>query len=89
MEYLGIRIVEHPSVCADEVWIIHKSDAPQVPSDLRGNLGVPYILTGDASGARRLLSLVRAIDGQYVNSGASLLVQRFTSATGKQRADPA
>jgi len=84
MEYLGIRIVEHPSVCADEVWIIHKSDAPQVPADLRGNLGVPYILTGDATGAQRLLSLVRAIDGEYVNSGASRLVQRFTSATGKR-----
>lgn len=84
MEYLGIRIVEHASLCAEEVWLIHKSDAPQVPSDLRGNLGVPYILTGDATGAQRLLSLVRAIDGQYVNSGASRLVDRFASATEKQ-----
>jgi len=80
MEYLGIRIVEHHSLCADEVWIIHKSDAPQVPLDLRGTLSLPYILTGDAQQARRLLSLVRAIDGQYVNSGASRLVQRFTPA---------
>ena len=84
MEYLGIRIVEHASLCAEEVWLIHKSDAPQVPSDLRGSLDVPYILTGDASGARRLLSFVRAIDGQYVNSGASRLVQRFASANAKQ-----
>jgi hypothetical protein len=81
MEYLGIRIIEHSSVCADEVWIIHKRDAPQVPSDLRGNLSIPFILTGDATLAERLLSLVRAIDGQYVNSGASRLVQRFTSTT--------
>jgi hypothetical protein len=81
MEYLGIRIVEHQSVCADEVWIIHKSDAPQVPADLRENMSLPYILTGDAILARRLLSLVRAIDGQYVNSGASRLVQRFALAT--------
>ena len=49
MEYLGIRIVEHHSLCADEVWIIHKSDAPQVPLDLRGSLSVPFILTGDAT----------------------------------------
>jgi len=81
MEYLGIRIVEHPSLCANEVWIISKSDAPQVPSDLRSNLSVPCILAGDATHARRLLSLVRAIDGQYVNSGASRLIQRITSAT--------
>jgi hypothetical protein len=84
MEYLGIRIVEHPSLCADEVWIIHKNDAPQVPSDLRGNLSVPCILTGDATRARQLLSFVRAIDGDYVNSGASRLVERFTSAKSKQ-----
>ena len=84
MEYLGIRIVEHHSLCADEVWIIHKNDAPQVPPDLSSNLSVPFILTGDATHARRLLSLVRAIDGQYVNSGASRLLQRFTSATVKQ-----
>jgi hypothetical protein len=81
MEYLGIRIVEHQSLCADEVWIIHKRDAPQVPLDLRNNLSLPYILTGDATRARRLLSLVRAIDGQYVNSGASRLLQRFASVT--------
>lgn len=84
MEYLGIRIVEHPTLCAEEVWIIHKSDAPQVPLDLRGNFSIPYILTGNASEAQRLLSLVRAIDGQYVNSGASRLLQRFIPAKEKQ-----
>jgi hypothetical protein len=83
MEYLGIRIVEHPSLCADEVWLIHKSDAPQVPYDLRNNLNVPYILTGDTLLAQRLLSLVRAIDGQYVNSGASRLVQRIATPKAK------
>jgi len=76
MEYLGINIVEHASVPLDEVWIIHKNEAPQVPADLRGNLPVPFILTGDATRARRLLSLVRAIDSEYVNSGASRFVHR-------------
>lgn len=61
MEFPGINIVQHASVPEDEVWIIHENEAPQVPADLRGNLPVPCILTGDAMGARRLLSLVRAI----------------------------
>lgn len=76
MEYLGINIIEHASLPPDEVWIIHKSEAPQVPSDLRGHLPVPCILTGDATRARNLLSLMRAIDTQYVNSGASRFVNR-------------
>jgi hypothetical protein len=84
MEYLGIRIVEHASLRSDEVWIISKDDAPQVPSDLRGTLSTPFILTGDRAKAQRLLALARAIDGQYVNSGASRLVERFGTATVKQ-----
>ena len=76
MEFLGIKIVEHASVPVGDVWIIHKNEAPQVPADLRGNLPVPYILTGDATLARNLLSLVRAIDSQYVNSGASRFINR-------------
>ena len=76
MEFLGINIVEHASVPVDEVWIIHKSEAPQVPADLRAKLTVPCILTGDATRARRLLSLVRAIDSRYVNSGASQFMHR-------------
>ncbi|MDQ3666906.1 MAG: hypothetical protein M3410_10080 [Acidobacteriota bacterium] len=77
MEFLGINIVEHASVPVDEVWIIHKNEAPQVPADLRGNVPVPFILTGDATRARHLMSLVRAIDSQYVNSGASRMMHRF------------
>ncbi len=76
MEFLGINIVEHASVSSDEVWIIHKDDATQVPADLRGSLPVPYILTGDATRARRLLSLVGAIDSQYVSSGPSRFMHR-------------
>ena len=66
MEFLGIRIVEHASLSPDDVWIIHEKEAPQVPLELRGILTVPYILTGDATQARQLLSLMQAIDGHYV-----------------------
>ena len=76
MEYLGINIVEHRSLDADEVWVIHKNNAPQVPAELRGRLSVPFILTGSAAKARQLLFFMRAIDSHYVNSGASRFVQR-------------
>jgi hypothetical protein len=56
-----ISIVQHPSVPAEDVWIIREKESPQEPSDLRDDLTVPFILTGDAEGARNLLSLVRAI----------------------------
>ncbi|HET6670331.1 MAG TPA: hypothetical protein VFH15_08880 [Pyrinomonadaceae bacterium] len=76
MEYLGINIIEHGSLATDEVWVIHKNNAPQVPAELRGRLPVPCILTGNATRARQLLSFMRAIDTQYINSGASRFVQR-------------
>lgn len=76
MEYLGINIIEHSSLATDEVWVIHKNDAPQIPAELRGRLAVPCILTGDAGQARQLLSFMRAIDTQYVSSSASRFVQR-------------
>lgn len=81
MEFLGFNIVEHAAVAADEVWIIHKNEAPQVPADLRGNLPVPCILTGDAARARHLLLLLRAVESQYVNTGASLLLSDATIST--------
>jgi hypothetical protein len=76
MESLGINIIEHASLPAEEVWLIHKREALQVPSDLRDSLPVPCILTGDAARAGRLLSLVRAIDGNTINSGARRLTDR-------------
>jgi hypothetical protein len=76
MEYLGINIIEHGSLATDEVWVIHKNDAPQIPAELRGRLSVPCVLTGDASRARQLLSFMRAIDSKYVSTAASRFVQR-------------
>ena len=76
MEYLGINIVEHGSLATEEVWVIHKKDAPQIPAELRGRLPVPCVLTGNASRARQLLLFMRAIDTQYVTSAASRFVQR-------------
>ena len=67
MEYLGINIVEHGSLATDEVWMIHKITAPQVPAELRGRLSVPCILTGSAERARQLLSFMRALDPQYAD----------------------
>jgi hypothetical protein len=68
MEYLGINIIEHGSLATDEVWVIHKNDAPQIPAELRGRLSVPCVLTGDASRARQLLSFMSAIDSKYAGS---------------------
>ena len=41
MEYLGINIIEHGSLATDEVWVIHKNDAPQIPAELRGAYRFP------------------------------------------------
>jgi len=63
MEYLGMNIVQHPSLPADDVWIIYEKEAPQVPPDLDGDLAVPFILTGDTERAKHLLSFVGLLNG--------------------------
>jgi hypothetical protein len=63
MEYKGINIVQHPSVPADDVWVIYEKEAPQVPPDLGGDLTVPFILTGDTERAKHLISFVGLING--------------------------
>ncbi len=63
MEFLGMNIVQHPSVPAEDVWIVHEKEAPQVPPDLVGNLTVPFVLTGDTERAIQLLSFIELING--------------------------
>ena len=63
MEYLGMNIVQHPSLPADDVWIIYEKEAPQVPPDLDGDLAVPFILTGDTERAKHLLAFEGLLNG--------------------------
>lgn len=63
MEYLGMSIVQHPSLPADDVWIVYEKEAPQVPPDLAGKVTVPFVLTGDTERALHLLSFVGLING--------------------------
>ena len=61
MKLFAINIIEHPELAADEAWIVFDENAPQVPEDLRGELSVPCILTGNRSRAERTLALLQAI----------------------------
>ena len=62
-ETYAIKILEHHSVPAEEMWVIREKEESQVPPDLRDSLTVPCILTGDAAGVRRILLFARAIRG--------------------------
>lgn len=61
MKLFGINVVEHLAIAADEAWIIRHQDAPQVPPDLRGQLQLPYILTGSALRTKHTLALLEAV----------------------------
>lgn len=61
MKLFAINIIEHPNLGADEAWIVFDEDAPQVPEDIRGELSVPCILTGNRAQAERTLALLQAI----------------------------
>ena len=63
MEFLGMNVVQHPSLPADDVWIVYEKEAPQVPPDLVGDLTVPFVLTGDTERAMHLLSFVGLLNG--------------------------
>ncbi len=61
MKLFSMNIIEHHDFAADEAWIIFDENAPQVPEDLRDNLSVPCILTGNRVQAERALALLQAI----------------------------
>ena len=61
MKLFGIDVIEHPAIAEDEAWIIRNQDAPQVPSDLRGQLRLPCILTGSVLRTKHTLALLEAV----------------------------
>ena len=63
MKLFAMNIIEHPDFAADDVWIIFDENSPTVPEDLRDELAVPCILTGNRTQAERTLALLQAING--------------------------
>jgi len=62
MKLFGMPVIEHPSVPAEEAWVVRRRDAEQVPPDLRGSIEVPCILTGNMFLLRRTVELFRIIE---------------------------
>ena len=48
---------------ADEAWVVRRTDAPELPDDLRGKVRVPCILTGNVKSLRDTLKLIRLTRG--------------------------
>ena len=61
MNLFDMTIIKHPDLAADEAWIITDRNAPQVPKNIKNNLPIPCILTGNTLHAERTLTLLRAI----------------------------
>ncbi len=61
MNLFDMRIIKHPDLAANDAWIITDRDAPQVPENLRSELPIPCILTGNTKQAKHTLNLLRAI----------------------------
>ncbi len=61
MNLFDMSIIKHPDLAANEAWIITDRDAPQVPNNIRSELPIPCILTGNTEQATRMLNLLRAI----------------------------
>ncbi len=73
VEFAPEPIIEHPDLAADEVWIVFDEQAPQVPEDLRDELSVPSILTGNRAQAERTLAPLQAISGGKPLTAATAL----------------
>lgn len=61
MELFKMDIIEHSDIPAGEAWIILSKEAPQVPQDLKNNLPIPCIITGNLILTKNTLSLLRSI----------------------------
>ena len=58
MSILELRVYEHPSIPADEAWLVRRADAEEVPPELRGSIVAPCLITGDAALLEEHLTLL-------------------------------
>ena len=58
MSFLELRVYEHPSIPADEAWLVRRADAEEVPPELRGSIVAPCLITGDAALLEEHLTLL-------------------------------
>ena len=59
MDFIELRVYEHPAVPRYEAWLVRRADAAEVPPGLRGRIIVPCVITGDAALLAEHLTLVR------------------------------
>lgn len=58
MSFLELGVYEHPSIPADEAWLVRRADAAEVPPELRGSIVAPCLITGDAALLEEHLTLL-------------------------------
>ena len=59
MDFIELRVYEHPAVPRCEAWLIRRDDAAEVPPVLRGCITVPCIIAGDAALLAEHLTLLQ------------------------------
>ena len=70
MSFLELRVYEHPSIPADEAWLVRRTDAAEVPHELRGSIVAPCLITGDAALLEEHLTLLHLAEA-FEESGIS------------------
>ena len=68
MRFINIRVYEHDKVPIGEAWLVRQADSCEVPTELRGQIRVPCILTQDAARLGRDLTLSQIAEA-YEASG--------------------
>ena len=59
MDLKSLHVIQHRAIPQDEAWIIRRSDAAELPADLRGKVKVPCIVTGSMNLLKETLILLR------------------------------
>ena len=71
MKLLGLDVYEHPSIPADEAWVVRDAGVKTLPAELRGRVRVPCILTGDLNLLKRTVAILRLTKTQTLNHRAA------------------
>jgi hypothetical protein len=69
MELKRLHVVQHRAIPPDEAWIIRRSDAAELPPDLRGKISVPCIVTGSMNMLKETLALLHLLAKDAPASG--------------------
>ncbi len=59
MKLFGLPVYAHHAIPEDEAWIVRDANAEELPAEVKGDVRVPCVLTGDVARLKQAVTTLR------------------------------